>query len=238
MLICMERHAFGQNRRGRRYRKGTGKGNLFRSDSLFSRFMGMLCDILWVGILWILGCIPIITAGASTTAAYYAMAKSVRHKTGYIHKEFFHSWRANWKQATIMTLVFVIAALVIVFDIRYVWVNDSKLNSALFMVLLLVSFLISSVTVYFCPFLSRFEKKNLEMLKFAAFAAFKYLPLTFGIIVLFVLAAVGVYLMPWSVFVIPGVYLFLLTYPMEYVMLKFMPVPEEGSEEAEKWYYQ
>ena len=200
--------------------------------------MGMLWDILWVGILWILGCIPVITAGASTTAAYYAMAKAVRHKTGYIHREFFHSWKANWKQATIMTFVFVLAALVVVLDIRYVWVNDSKLNSALFMVLLLVAFLIASVTVYFCPFLSRFDKKNIEMLKFTAYAAFKFLPLTLGIIVLFVLACIGIYLMPWAVFVIPGVYLFLLTYPMEYVMLKFMPVPEEGSEEAEKWYYQ
>lgn len=211
---------------------------LFRSDSLFSRFMGMLCDILGVGILWILGCIPVITAGASTTAAYYAMSKAVRHKTGYIHKEFLHSWKANWKQATIMTLVFEVLALIVVVDIRYVWVNDNKLNSALFMVLLLVSFFMMCITVYFCPFLSRFDKRNVEMLKFAAYAAFKYLPLTIGIIVLLILACIGVYLMPWSVLVIPGVYLFLLTYPMEYVMLKFMPVPEEGSEEAEKWYYQ
>ncbi len=211
---------------------------MFRSDSLFSRIMGMLCDILCVGILWILGCIPVITAGASTTAAYYTMAKAVRHKTGYIHKEFFHSFRANWKQATVMTLLFVLIALVIVLDIRYVWVNDNKLNSALFMILLLVSFFIASITVYFCPFLSRFDKSNLEMVKFTAYAAFRYLPVTIGIVLLFILSCVGVYLMPWAVFVIPGVYLFLLTYPMEYVMLKFMPVPEEGSEESQKWYYQ
>lgn len=218
--------------------KEQGGRILFRSDSLFSRFMGMLCDILYVGILWIVGCIPVVTAGASTTAAYYAMSKVVRHKTGYIHKEFWHSFKGNWKQATVMTLIFLVIAFVAVMDIRYVWVNDSKLNSALFMVLMLVSFLIFSVTVYFCPFLSRFDKKNLDMLKFAAFASFKYLPLTIGIMVIFVLACIGVYLMPWAVFVIPGIYLFLLTYPMEYVMLKFMPVPEEGSEEAEKWYYQ
>ncbi len=211
---------------------------MFRSDSLFSRIMGMLCDILCVGILWIVGCVPVITAGASTTAAYYTMAKVVRHKTGYLHKEFFRSFRTNFRQATVMTVLFVLACIVIVFDIRYVWVNDNRINGALFMVLLLISFLIIAVTVYYCPLLSRFDKRNTEMIRFAAYVAFRYLPLTICMILLFAVSCVGVYLMPWAVFVIPGVYLYLLTYPMEKVMLKFTPVPEEGSEEAEKWYYQ
>ena len=35
----------------------------------------------------------IVTIGAATTAAYYTMSKSVRRKTGYIGKEFFHSFK-------------------------------------------------------------------------------------------------------------------------------------------------
>lgn len=211
---------------------------MFRSDTLFSRFMNVLFDVLLTGILWILCCIPVITIGASTTAAYYAMSKAVRHKTGYVHKEFFHSFRRNLKQSTQMGLLFLLLTGVVVVDIWYVWINDSKLNSALFMILLLIAFLILAVITYYFPLLSRFDKRNLEMLKMSAIVAFRYLPLTLCILIVFVISVIGIYLMPWAILVIPGVYLYLLSFPMEYVLRKLMPVVEEGSEEAEKWYYQ
>ncbi len=211
---------------------------MFRSDTLFSRFMNVLFDVLLTGILWILCCIPVITIGASTTAAYYAMSKAVRHKTGYVHKEFFHSFRRNLKQSTQMGLLFLLLAGVVAVDIWYVWINDSKLNSALFMILLLIAFLILAVITYYFPLLSRFDKRNLEMLKMSAIVAFRYLPLTLCILIVFVISVIGIYLMPWAILVIPGVYLYLLSFPMEYVLRKLMPAVEEGSEEAEKWYYQ
>ena len=76
------------------------------------------------------------------------------------------------------------------------------------------------------------------MAKLSAIVAFRYLPFTIGILILFLISMIGIYLMPWAIFVIPGVYLYLLSYPMEYVLRKLMPPAEEGTEEAEKWYYQ
>lgn len=211
---------------------------MFRSDSLFSRFMNVLFDILYTGILWLVCSIPIVTIGAATTAAYYTMSKVVRHKTGYVHKEFFHSFKSNFRQSTQIALLFILLAAVIGVDIWYVWVNDSKINSALFMILLLIAFLVISIIIYYFPLLSRFDKRNLEMVKLSAIVAFRYLPITIGILILFLISVIGIYLMPWAIFVIPGVYLYLLSYPMEYVLRKLMPPAEEGTEEAEKWYYQ
>jgi hypothetical protein len=45
------------------------------------------------------------------------------------------------------------------------------------------------------------------------------------------------YLMPWAILVIPGVYMYVLTFPMERVLRKLAPPVAEESEEAEKWYY-
>ena len=211
---------------------------MFKSDGIFSRFMNCLFDILYVGILWIVCSLPVLTAGASTTAAYYAMAKCVRYKTGYIGREFFKSFRGNLKQSLPLTLLFYLAAGVWVTDIIYVWRHESSLNNAVFVVLLLLGLLISGVTVYCCPLLSRFQKKNLELLKTAAYLLFKFLPVTLGILLVFALSCVGVYLMPWAVLVIPGVYLYALSFPMEWILHKLMPKVEEDSEEAQKWYYQ
>lgn len=67
---------------------------------------------------------------------------------------------------------------------------------------------------------------------------FKFLPVTIGILLVFALGCVGAYLMPWAVLVIPGVYLYVLSFPMEWILHKLMPDVEEDSEEAKKWYYQ
>ena len=173
---------------------------MFKSDGIFSRFMNCLFDILYVGILWIVCSLPVLTAGASTTAAYYAMAKCVRYKTGYIGREFFKSFRENLKQSLPLTLLFYLAAGVWVTDIHYVWQHENSLNNALFV--------------------------------------FKFLPVTIGILLVFALSCVGVYLMPWAVLVIPGVYLYVLSFPMDWILHKLMPDVEEDSEEAKKWYYQ
>lgn len=137
-----------------------------------------------------------------------------------------------------MGLAFLLIMGVVAVDIWYVWVNDSKLNSALFMVLLLIAFLVMAVITYYFPLLSRFDKRNVEMLKLSAIVAFRYLPLTICILIVFMISVIGIYLMPWAVLVIPGIYLYLLSFPMEYILRKLMPAVEEGSEEAEKWYYQ
>lgn len=211
---------------------------MFKSDGIFSRFMNCLFDILYVGILWIVCSLPVLTVGAATTAAYYAMAKCVRHKTGYIGREFFKSFRSNLKQSLLLTVFFYLAAGVWVVDIVYVWQHESSLNNALFVVLLFLGFFVSGVTVYCCPLLSRFQKKNLELLKTAAYLLFKFLPVTVGILVLFAISCTGLYLMPWAIFVLPGVYLYVLSFPMEWILHKLMPAVPEDSEEAQKWYYQ
>lgn len=182
--------------------------------------------------------IPLVTAGAAATAAYYAMAKVVRHKTGYAGREFLHSFRNNFRQSALLSVLFWVVLAVLFVDIWYVWTNDSRVSSAVFMVLLFILFLICGITTYACPILSRFDKSNLELMKTAAFVMFRYLPVTIIILFVFGVMCVGIYLMPWAILLLPGVYLFLLTFPMERILRKLMPTACEGSEEAEKWYYQ
>lgn len=211
---------------------------MFKSDGPFARFMNLLFDILYVGILWMLGCIFLVTAGASTTAAYYAMAKCVRHKTGYIGREFWHSFRGNLRQSLPLILGLYLACAVLAVDMLYVWNLESRTGSALFMVLVFVIFLLGGMAVYVWPVLSRFQKKNTEVLKTALYQVFKHLPVTLLVLLFFAGSCIAVYLMPWAVFVMPGVYLYLLSFPMERILKKLMPPVEEGSEESQKWYYQ
>lgn len=210
---------------------------MFRDDGKFSLFMNRLGDILYVGLLWLLASLPLVTAGAAATAGYYAMAKCVRHRTGYIWREFWHSFKSNFRQMLPLNLLFLGAAAVLAVDMVYLWGNDSRLNSALFMLLLLVAFLLLGLALYACPLLSRFEKKNLELIRMAAVVMFRFLPVTVGLMLFTGLMILAVYLMPWAVFVLPGLYLYVISYPMERILRKLMPKVEKDSEEAQKWYY-
>lgn len=211
---------------------------MFRSDNLFSRFMNVLFDIICIDVLWLLFSIPVVTAGAATTAAYYAMSKTVRYKTGYVFKEFWHSFKCNMKQTIPLTIIFWMVLAVLSVDIWYVWTNDNKVNSAIFMVLILVLFLVLGIVIYIFPLLSRFEKNNMDLIKTAAFVMFKFLPITICILTVALLCCIGIYLMPWALLVIPGIYTFFLSFPMEKILRRLMPKVEEESEEAKKWYYQ
>jgi uncharacterized membrane protein YesL len=211
---------------------------LFSNDTKFARFMNTLADVLGVGILWLICSLPIITLGASATAAYYAMAKCVRHSEGRIFQEFFRSFRSNFRQTVLLTILFVLATLTLAVDFVYLWGNESASNDAVFVVLVLVAFVVLALVVYLFPLLSRFNWKTSDLVKTGLIVIFKYFPLTVGIVAVLFLAGIGMYLMPWAVLVIPGVCLYLLTFPMEKVLRALAPAVEEGSEEAGKWYYQ
>lgn len=210
---------------------------MFRSDSTFGRFMNKLGDILYVGILWVIASLPLVTAGAAATAAYYAMAKSVRCGSGYISREFLHSFKRNLRQSLPLSCLFLASAAVLATDIIYLWGHDSALNSALFVILVFLSLLLLSLMFYLFPLLSRFDRKNLELIRLSALLTFRYLPVTAGLLALEAAAFLGMYLMPWAVFVIPGAWMYAVTWPMEWILRKLMPQPKEGSEEAQKWYY-
>ena len=210
---------------------------MFQNDSAIGRVLNLLAEILYVGILWVVTSLPIVTAGTATVAAYYAMSKSVRRKTGYISREFLRSFRVNFRQSFPLTILLLIILAVLGIDIWYVWTNDSKTNSSIFMILLLILFLFAGMTIYLFPLLSRFVTGNLNLFRMSFVVMFKFLPVTVLILLVTAAAGVGIYLMPWTVFVIPGIYLYALTFPMEWMMKKMMPAAEEGSDEAEKWYY-
>mgnify|MGYP003516477428 FL=1 len=51
--------------------------NFFSMDNAFFRIVGKMVDLIWLNVLTVICCIPVITAGASLTAMYYVELKVV-----------------------------------------------------------------------------------------------------------------------------------------------------------------
>ena len=86
---------------------------IFNMDNKFFVFMGRVADLMILNILCIICCIPIITIGASVTAMYYVTLKMARNEESYIVRSFFKSFKENFKQATVIWLVALVAGLLL-----------------------------------------------------------------------------------------------------------------------------
>ena len=115
------------------------------------------------------------------------------------------------------------------------WNIRSTVNDTMFMVVAGITFMFVAVTIYYAPMLSRFDKSTMNLLKMSAISAFRYLPITIGCFAVIIVMLVGIWLMPWMLVVVPGLFMFLFTFPCEFIMKRFMEKPDGDSEE--KWYY-
>ncbi len=77
-------------------------GFLFDTESAFGRMMTKIGIFVVSNLMFLLCCIPVITAGASLTALYRVMMRELR-SPGDINPfyEFWYGFRTNFKQATL-----------------------------------------------------------------------------------------------------------------------------------------
>ena len=212
--------------------------SIFSSESMFSRIMNKVGDIILLSILWVVCSLPLITIGASTSAAYYVAAKVIRHNTGYVWKSFFKAFKLNFKTSLGMTILFTLFAGLLLFNLIYVKGESTELDFSLRCIYMAIAFLLIGTYAYAFAVLSRFTIKGGKILIMSFQLVFRHFVSTMAFVAMFIVVSVGIYLMPWAVLIFPGAMLFVDTFLMERVLLKYMPKPEEDSEEAQSWYYQ
>lgn len=83
---------------------------IFSLDNPLMRFLSRVADIMTLNLLFLVCSIPVFTIGASLSALYYCLFKIKDQEEGYLFKKFFHSFRQNFKQATLMWLIMLFLA--------------------------------------------------------------------------------------------------------------------------------
>ena len=73
---------------------------IFHPDSKLMRLMTGITNLVCLNLLWIICCIPIITAGAATTAMYSVLFAYITGQDDAVLKPFFRAFRNNFRQAT------------------------------------------------------------------------------------------------------------------------------------------
>ena len=79
--------------------------NIFKFESPVMQFIGKVADFILLNLLTIVCSLPIITFGAAYTAKYYVSMKIVRGEEGTLFKSYFKSFKENFKQSTIISII-------------------------------------------------------------------------------------------------------------------------------------
>lgn len=129
---------------------------LFSPDSVLMKFFSTFFDLVVLNLLTILLCLPIVTAGAALTSMNYCLLKMVRDQESYLFKDYFKSFKQNFKQATFLWIplfLFMAAALFDVYMMRTNPMYFPKPAEVAFGIGFLFVFLVS---MWIYPLLSHF----------------------------------------------------------------------------------
>lgn len=206
---------------------------LFDPDSPFMNLVSIIGSVVMINLVGILLCLPVITIVPSFLAMYYAIAKTVRAEEGYPVKEYFHALRMFLGKGIIAEVIFAALGVLLVFNRAFV-ANLSGFAAVAGVIVydICLVFLIL-IGVWLAPVLSRFTVSFPQYIRLLLSMAFRSLPVTLILAALTAAAGLLLWFCPVTVLFVPGLALYLSSFPAEKVLRKYMP-SEEGRDD---WYY-
>ncbi|MEG1525655.1 MAG: DUF624 domain-containing protein [Clostridia bacterium] len=139
--------------------------NLFRYDGPVVTFLLKIGELFVLNILWLLCCLPIVTAGAATTALCRVVLNNLR-KQGRSYRDFFQVFRLEFRQSTLLWLVFAVVGAALIFNWYFVFrLNSSAFRIAFFVVLCIVSFVYVVVLTFVFPLQAQFDNSICNTIK-------------------------------------------------------------------------
>lgn len=185
-------------------------GGIFNLESPLMQALSKLADLMWLNILTMICCIPIVTAGASFTAMNYMALKIARNEECYITRGFFKSFKENFKQATVIWLLLLLVVLVLIGD--FIIVRDSGIEFplAIRIIILIVGILVLFTAMFVFPTLARFSNTIRRTIKNAFLMSILQFPKTILMIILYLIPPLVTYLFPQA---FPVAFLFGLAAP-------------------------
>lgn len=154
------------------------------SNSPVIAFLNKMTDLILLNVIWLLCCLPVVTAGAATTAAYYVSITSIRCGDGYVVKRFFSSFRKNFLQVTPVWIGVLLCGVIMLADMMFWYRQGTVFSKGMFIVSGIVCFLFLIWVLWLFPVFAKLEGKTKQLAKNAAAFAVGYLPYTAVILVI------------------------------------------------------
>ena len=206
---------------------------IFDLDGPFNRIGTFVFDMVFLNLLWFLFSIPLVTFGASTTALFYVVGKKVRKEDGYIFKDFWKSFKMNFKQATAIWLILILLISVLVFNMSNVALYG-ELGRYIFIVQAAVLLQLLIISLYIFLLLSRLYLTLSSAFKLDFVIGNKHFFTTILCIILFEILIIAIYIYPPVILFGVVIYAYFSYYLIGKILKRYLPKAEDGGQENEK----
>lgn len=152
---------------------------LLDPDSPIMSFLARVADLVILNVLWLLCCLPVVTAGASTTAMYHVVRHLQEESISSVTRDFFRSFKSDFRQATPVYLLLLIPAAAVVMNAWILSAQSSDIVPVYVRAIWMVSALMLTFVVSFVyPVMAYFDDTVWKTLRTAAVLAVAKLPRT------------------------------------------------------------
>lgn len=153
-------------------------------DSPLMQALTKVANLMILNGLTLLCCLPIVTVGASLTAAHYMCMKIVRNEDGPIVKGFFKAFKESFKQATLVWLALLVIILIMVGDYLIVYHSGITFPYWFQVALAAVGVIGLFEWIMVFPFMGKFTNTTLRTLKNALIISIAKFPITILMIIM------------------------------------------------------
>ena len=131
--------------------------SLLHIDSPAARAINKFVQMVYVGLLWFLCSIPIITLGAATVAMYEVLLKMAKDQEGAIGAAFFRGFKANLRASLPVWIPILLAEIIFSVNLFFYAIlggDNFLVQSVVFGILLVLSLTLFGFAF---PIMARFE---------------------------------------------------------------------------------
>ena len=198
-------------------------------DNALMITMTQITDCIFLSMFWLLGCIPVVTVGASFAALYDATYRGFRQGEKHCWGRFWQVYRENWKAGILPTAVFLAALTLVTKALVGLWnvAVAGGISWMLFSGLAFVGVVILGILSVLFPVLSRFENSLPGLLKNTVFLAMANLPRTVALGILNAASGLACAFFVLPLFFLPSLAALIGSVLIEPMFKPFMPAAEE-----------
>lgn len=209
---------------------------IFNPENIIFQVTDRLFNIVLLSVLWLFLCIPVVTAGPATAALYYALVKCIRRREPMPFKNYFQSFRANFKDGLLTGLICLVAGQILAMGFFLLLPSvlaGTKRGMLVFGVYCVFLLLVMGIMAYLFPLLSRYAMGTGRLFGTAVRLGLKHLPSTLLLAVLMVLGVV-LCIEFWILLpVMPSLVGLLASGPLERIFKRYTAAEAEGEREEE-----
>lgn len=207
--------------------------NIFRYDSGLMITFAQITDCIFLSLFFFLGCVPIVTIGASWAALYDATHQAFRLGSKHSWSRFLHTFKSNLRGSLTPNLLFLALFLLTGRGVILLWNRAvaETISWAVFAGGAFVAVLIYGILSILFPMLSRFENSTGALLKNTVFLGLANMPRTLALGIVNAGALLLCLRFVFPLFFLPCLAALIGTFFLEPMFKPYMP--EEEAPEAD-----